>query len=52
MAELRLRHRDKQVWSADLLPWADVFGRHQLPYTAFGFNQIPDFLKDAAKPKP
>jgi hypothetical protein len=52
MAELQLRHRDKQVWDAGLLPWKDVSGSHDLPYTAFGFKEIPDFLKNAAKAKP
>ncbi len=53
MAELRLRHRDKQLWEAGLLPWRDVSGRHELAYTAFGFDEVPDFLKEAAgKPKP
>jgi hypothetical protein len=53
MAELRLRHRDKPVWEAGLLPWNAVSGRHELAYTAFGFDEIPDFLKEAVtKPKP
>ena len=47
MAELKLRHEDKQVWQADLLPWKDVSGSHKLAYTAFQFNEIPEFLKDA-----
>jgi hypothetical protein len=47
MAELRLRHRDKQVWEAGLLPWVEVSGRHQRPYTAFEFRDIPDFLRHA-----
>lgn len=53
MAELRLRHQNKQVWEAELLPWNVVSGSHKLAYTAFQFNEIPDFLKEAiAKPKP
>jgi hypothetical protein len=53
MAELQLRHHDRQVWEAGLLPWQDVSGSHERPYTAFEFKEIPDFLKDAAaKPKP
>jgi hypothetical protein len=53
MAELRLRHQNKQVWEAEPLPWKDVSGSHQLAYTAFIFNKIPDFLKEAiAKPNP
>jgi hypothetical protein len=52
MAELRLRHQDKSVWEVGLLPWKDVSGRHELTYTAFTLNEIPDFLKEAvAKPK-
>lgn len=53
MAELRIRHQNQQVWEAELLPWKDVSGSHKLAYTAFSFNEIPDFLKDAlTKPKP
>jgi hypothetical protein len=53
MAELQLRHNDKQVWDAGLIPWKDVSGSHKLPYTAFTLNEIPDFLKKALeKPKP
>ena len=51
--ELRLRHQDKQVWDAGLLAWKDVSGSHERPYTAFGFDKIPEFLKEAIpKPKP
>src|SRR5262245_49770010 len=51
MAELRLRHQDRQVWEAGLLPWKDVSGRHELAYTAFSFDEVPGFLKEAiAKP--
>jgi hypothetical protein len=53
MAELRLRHQDKTVWEAGLLPWPDVSGSHRLPYTAYEFRQIPDFLRHAVdKQKP
>src|SRR5262245_46491022 len=53
MAELRLRHQDKPVWEAGLLPWKEVSGRHERAYTAFEFKETPDFLKKAsAKPKP
>jgi hypothetical protein len=52
MAEVRLRHRDKEVWKADFLPADDVYD-HKHAYTNFVFKEIPDFLKDAlAKPKP
>src|SRR5262245_24121021 len=47
MAELRLRRQGQQVWQVGLLPWPDVSGRHELAYTAFGFNDIPHFLKEA-----
>jgi hypothetical protein len=48
---LRLRHKGKEVWSAEVLPWKAVTG-HELPYTSFMFKEVPDFLKDAlAKPK-
>jgi hypothetical protein len=51
-AELRLRHGDRQVWSAETLPWKAV-SSHELPYTSFGFNVLPEFLKDAmSRPKP
>src|SRR5262249_55280381 len=50
--ELRLRHKDEQVWSAEVLPWKEVYD-HEHVYTSFLFKEIPDFLKDAlAKPKP
>jgi hypothetical protein len=50
--EFRLRHRDQQVWTAEILPWKEVHD-HQHAYTSFGFKEIPDFLKDTlAKPKP
>jgi len=53
MAELRLRHQDKLVWEVELLAWKDVSGSHELAYTAFSFNEIPDFLKAPMdKPKP
>jgi len=31
---LSLRHKDKEIWSVDILPWPDVNG-HRLPYTSF-----------------
>jgi hypothetical protein len=52
MAELRLKHQDRQVWEAGLLPWKDVSGSHGRPYTAYEFKETPDFLKEATKPKP
>jgi hypothetical protein len=49
---LRLRLRDKEVWTAEILTTRQATD-HELPYTSFYFNEIPDFLKDAlAKPKP
>jgi hypothetical protein len=51
-AELRLRHRDKQIWNADLLSEAEYTDPKRV-YTNFMFKEIPDFLKDAhPKPKP
>lgn len=51
-AELRLRHRDNQVWKAEMLPWAE-FIDHKRVYTNFIFKEIPDFLNDAVtKPRP
>jgi len=47
-AELRLKHRDKQVWEAGILPGNDIWHRHELPYTVFGFDKIPNFLMEAA----
>lgn len=53
MAVLRLRHQEKQVWEAGLLPWKDVSGTHELPYTAFEFKKTPDFLNEAPpRPRP
>jgi hypothetical protein len=50
--ELRLRHRGRLVWSADILPWKKVYDRKSV-YTSFKFEEVPDFLKDQlAKPKP
>jgi hypothetical protein len=49
---LRLRLRDKEVWSADIIRGRQVTDPER-PYTTFYFNEVPDFLKDAlAKPKP
>lgn len=51
-AELRLRHRDEQIWKADLLSEAEYTDPTRV-YTNFMFKEIPDFLKDALpKPKP
>ncbi len=51
--EVRLRHRDQQVWSAEIIPWREVFLEHEHAYTTFRFKEIPDFLKDAlTKPRP
>jgi hypothetical protein len=51
-SEVRLRHRGKEVWLAEVVPWKEVQDRGR-PYTSFQFNEVPDFLKDAlAKPKP
>jgi hypothetical protein len=53
MAELRLRHHDKQVWETGLLPWKEVSGSHEGPYTAYEFKELPGFLKEAIdKAKP
>src|SRR5947209_16964183 len=45
-AEVRLRHREKEIWKADILPWAEVTD-HKHVYTNFVFKEVPDFLKDA-----
>jgi hypothetical protein len=51
--EVRLRHQDQMVWSAEILPWKEIFLEHEHAYTTFRFKDIPDFLKDAlTKPKP
>jgi hypothetical protein len=50
--EVRLRHRDQQVWSSEPRSRREVFDEHKHPYTTFRFAEVPDFLKDAlAKPK-
>jgi hypothetical protein len=50
--EVRLHHRDRQLWSGGVIPWKDVYD-HEHAYTSFLFKEIPDFLNDAlAKPKP
>jgi hypothetical protein len=52
-AEVRLRHRDQEVWSAEILPEREIFVEHERVYTTFRFKDIPDFLKETlAKPKP
>jgi hypothetical protein len=49
---LRLRLRDKEVWTAEMLTTRQATD-HERPYTTFYFNEVPEFLKDAlAKPKP
>jgi hypothetical protein len=49
---LRLRHRDKEVWTADIIRGKQVSDPER-PYTTFYFDKVPDFLKDAlVKPKP
>ena len=51
-AELRLRHRDKQIWKADMLSELEYTDPKRV-YTNFRFKEVPDFLKDALpKPKP
>jgi hypothetical protein len=32
-----LRYQDKEVWSAEIMPWSDITS-HAQPYTSFGFN--------------
>jgi hypothetical protein len=50
--QLRLRHKDEQIWSAETLTNKEVYD-HDRPYTNFLFKEIPDFLTDAvSKPKP
>ncbi len=50
--EVRLRHRDQQIWSAEILPAREIFLEHERVYTTFRFKEIPDFLKDAlTKPR-
>jgi hypothetical protein len=29
-----LRHGDREIWSVEPLPWADIYG-HRLGYTSF-----------------
>ncbi|HTU17187.1 MAG TPA: hypothetical protein VMG10_03935 [Gemmataceae bacterium] len=51
--EVRLRHRDKQVWSEESKTMREVLVEHEGVYTIFRFKEIPDFLKETlAKPKP
>jgi hypothetical protein len=45
-SEVRLRHRDKEVWFGEIVPWKDV-SDHTHAYTSFLFKEIPDFLKNA-----
>jgi hypothetical protein len=49
---LRLRLRDKEVWTAEFIRGRQVTDPTR-PYTTFYFDKVPEFLKDAlAKPKP
>jgi hypothetical protein len=48
---MNLRYKGEKVWSVDVMPWKAIQG-HELAYTSFGFNKIPDFLQEAIKPKP
>src|SRR6185437_3588620 len=51
-ADLRLQRGDKPVWEAKLPEWKNV-ADHKGAFTAFSFNKIHDFLKEAnANPKP
>jgi hypothetical protein len=51
-SEVRLRHRDKEVFVGEIVPWKEIRS-HEHAYTTFTFNEVPDFLKEAlAKPKP
>jgi hypothetical protein len=51
-AELRLRHRDTQIWKAKLLSPTEYTDAKRV-YTNFMFKEIPGFLKEAAaKPRP
>jgi hypothetical protein len=49
--EVHLRYQDKEVWSEDALTSKQIYS-HERVYTNFMFKEIPDFLKDAVKPKP
>jgi hypothetical protein len=52
VADLRLRHQDKQIWEAESFTFNDIFEKHNRIYTSFKFKDVPEFLKDAVKPKP
>jgi hypothetical protein len=45
LAQLRLRHQNRQVWAAEPLLIKDVFEKHESAYTAFRFKQVPEFLR-------
>ncbi len=49
-SKLQLRHREKQVWIVEVLPWADVTS-HKLAYTSFMLKEIPDFLRPENRKK-
>jgi hypothetical protein len=52
MAEQHLKHQNKQVWEPEMYKFSEVFESHEQIYTTFRFFEIPEFLKDAVKPKP
>jgi hypothetical protein len=45
MAELWLEHDGQRVWQAEPLAVQETFEKHNRPYTAFKFREIPEFLK-------
>ena len=49
-SKLQLRHREKQVWAVEVLPWADVTS-HKGAYTSFMLKEIPDFLRPENRKK-
>jgi hypothetical protein len=48
---MNLRYKGEKVWAVEWM-LAKHVNDHTHAYTKFMFNEIPDFLKDAAKPKP
>ena len=47
---MNLRYKNEKVWSVEWM-LAKHVNDNRHAYTKFMFNEIPDFLKDAAKPK-
>lgn len=49
--ELRLHHREQEVWRAEELTWKMIYD-HRQTYTNFAFKETPAFLVETLTPTP